>query len=69
MPEPKNQSHSDNASEKAIDSLRNEIESLRSQLKKKDKRIAGLDVMLKQIAESHNTEIRAYKGVKSALDS
>ncbi|MBM4334123.1 MAG: hypothetical protein FJ117_23395 [Deltaproteobacteria bacterium] len=67
MTEPKNQSHADSANEKTIDSLRYEIESLKSQLKKRDDRIATLDVMLNQIMESHNTDIRAYEDLEGKL--
>ena len=59
MTEPNNQSRTDNQNEKIIDSLRYEIASLKSQLKKRDDRISSLDVMLNQIVESHNAEVRA----------
>jgi chromosome segregation ATPase len=67
MTEPKNHSYADNANEKTIDFLKYEIESLKSQLKKRDDRIATLDVMLNQIMESHNTEIRAYEDLEDKL--
>jgi len=38
----------------------NEIASPKSQLRKKDERITTLDVMVNQIVESHNTQIRGY---------
>jgi hypothetical protein len=58
----------DNQNEKIIDSLRNEILSLKSQLKKKDDRITSLDVMLNQIMGSHNSEVRAYEDLESNLE-
>ena len=59
MTTPNTQSPTDNQTEKIIDSLKNEIASLKSQMKKKDDRIASLDVMLQQISESHTAEVRA----------
>jgi chromosome segregation ATPase len=67
MTEPNNQSPADTQNEKMIDSLRNEIADLKSQLKKKDERISTLDVMLNQIMESHNAEVRAYEDLKDKL--
>ena len=61
MTTPNTQSPTDSQTEKIIDSLKYEIESLRSQLKKKDDRIASQDVILKQISESHHAEVRAYE--------
>jgi len=61
------QSPKDNQTEKIIDSLKYEIESLKSQLKKKDDRIASQDVMLKQIMESHSTEVRAYEDLEDKV--
>ena len=58
----------DNQNEKIIGSLRNEISDLKSQLKKKDERIASLDVMLNQIMESRNSEVRAYEDLESKLE-
>ncbi len=49
MTEPNNPTLTDNGNEQAMNSLRNEIESLKFQLKKKEDRIASLDVMLNQI--------------------
>jgi predicted RNase H-like nuclease (RuvC/YqgF family) len=68
MTEPNNQSRTDNQNEKIIDSLKNEIASLKFQLKKKDDRIASLDVMLNQIMESHTTEVRAYEDLEDKLE-
>jgi predicted nuclease with TOPRIM domain len=67
MTEP-NLTFTDNKNEKILDSLRNEIAFLKSQLKKKDDRIASLDVMLNQIMESHNAEVRAYEDLKDKLE-
>jgi predicted nucleic acid-binding Zn-ribbon protein len=66
--EPNNLSLTDNQNEKIIDSLRIEIASLKSQMKKKDDRIASLDVMLNQIMESQNSEVRAYEDLESELE-
>jgi len=68
MTTPNTQSPTDNQSEKIIDSLKNEIESLKSQLKKKDDRIASQDVILKQISESHTIEVRAYEDLEDKLE-
>ena len=67
MTEP-NLTFTDNKNGKILDSLRNEIAFLKSQLKKKDDRIASLDVMLNQIMESHNAEVRAYEDLKDKLE-
>jgi predicted RNase H-like nuclease (RuvC/YqgF family) len=66
--EANNHSFTDTQNEKIIDSLRNEIESLKFQLMKKDDRIASLDVMLNQIMESHNMEIRACEDLEDKRD-
>lgn len=68
MAEPNNQSPTDTQNEKMIDSLRNEIADLKSQLKKKDDRIASLDVMLNQITESHSAQVRAYEDQEGKLE-
>ena len=68
MPQPNTQSPIDNQTEKIIDSLKYEIESLKSQLKKKDDRIASQDVILKQISESHSVEVRAYEDLEGKLE-
>ena len=60
MTEPNDKPLTDNQSKKIIDSLRVEIASLKSLMKKKDDRIASLDVMLNTLMESHNAEVRAY---------
>ena len=68
MTETNNYPITDNQNEKLIDSLKNEIASLKSQLKKRDDRIASLDVMLNQVMESHNAEVRAYEDLKDKLE-
>jgi len=68
MPQPNTQSPTDNQIEKSIESLRNEIESLKFQLKKKDDRIASQDVIIKQISESHSAEVRAYEDLKDKME-
>ena len=68
MTTPNTQSPTDNQTEKIIDSLKYEIESLKSQLKKKDDRIATQDVMLKQISESHSAEVRAYEDLEDKME-
>ena len=68
MTESNTQSPTDNQTEKTIDSLRYEIESLRSQMKKKDDRIASLDVMLNQIMGSHSAEVRAYEDLEGKME-
>jgi hypothetical protein len=69
MTEPNDQPLTDNQNEKIIDSLRVEIASLKSLMKKKDDRIASLDVMLNTLMESHNAEVRAYEDLKDKLVS
>jgi septal ring factor EnvC (AmiA/AmiB activator) len=68
MTESNTHPHTDNETEKIIDSLRYEIASLKSQLKKKDDRISTLDAMLNQVMESHSAETRAYENLKDKLD-
>jgi predicted nuclease with TOPRIM domain len=68
MTEPNDQPLTDNQNEKIIDSLRVEIASLKSQMKKKDDRIASLDVMLNTLMGSHNAEVRAYEDLKDKLE-
>ena len=62
------QSPKDNQTEKIIDSLRYEIASLNSRLKKKDERIATLDTMLNQVMESHSVQVRAYEDLEGKLE-
>jgi chromosome segregation ATPase len=68
MTEPNNHTLTDDQNEQALNSLRNEIASLKSRLTKKDDRITSLDAMLNQIMESHNAEIRAYEDLKDKLE-
>ena len=68
MTTPTTQSPIDNQTEKTVDSLKNEIASLKFQLKKKDDRIASLDVILKQISESHSAEVKAYEDLKDKME-
>jgi predicted nucleic acid-binding Zn-ribbon protein len=68
MTEPNNHTLTDNQNEHTLNSLRNEISSLKSRLTKKEDRIASLDVMLNQIMESHNAEVRAYEDLKDKLE-
>lgn len=51
-----------------MNSLRNEIESLKFTLKKKEDRIASLDVMLNQIMEGRTAEMRAYEDLEGKLE-
>ena len=68
MTEPNNHTLTDNQNEQTLNSLRNEIASLKFQLKKKDDRIASLDVMLNTVMESHNAEVRAYEDLKDKME-
>jgi NTP pyrophosphatase (non-canonical NTP hydrolase) len=68
MTEPNNHTLTDNQNEQTLDSLRNEIASLKFRLTKKEDRIASLDIMLKTIMESHNAEVRAYEDLKDKLE-
>jgi chaperonin cofactor prefoldin len=68
MTEPNAHSPTDNQNEKIIDSLRNDIASLKSQMKKKDERIASLDAMINTLMESHSAEVRAYEELKDKLE-
>jgi len=51
-----------------LNSLRNEIASLKFQLTKKDDRIVSLDALLNSLMESHNAEVRAYEDLKDKLE-
>lgn len=68
MTEPNNQPLTDNQNEQTLNSLKNEIASLKFRLTKKDDRIASLDVMLNTVMESHNAEVRAYEDLKDKLE-
>jgi NTP pyrophosphatase (non-canonical NTP hydrolase) len=43
-------------------------ESLKFQLKKKEDRIASLDVLLNTVMESHNAQVRSYEDLKDKLE-
>jgi hypothetical protein len=49
--------------------LTSEIASLKFQLARKNDRISSLDVMLNEIMESHNAEVRAYEDLKDKLEN
>jgi NTP pyrophosphatase (non-canonical NTP hydrolase) len=68
MTEPNNHTLTDNQNEQTLNSLRNEIASLKFRLTKKDDRIASLDVMLNTVMESHNAEVQAYEDLKDNLE-
>jgi hypothetical protein len=67
MTEPNAHSPTADQKEKIIDSLRYEIESLKSQLIKRDDRIASQEFILKHISESHSAEVRAYEDLEGKL--
>jgi len=67
MTEPDNHVLTDSPNEQILNSLRNEIESLKFQIKKKEERIASLDVMLNMVMESHTAEVRAYEDLEDKL--
>jgi predicted nucleic acid-binding Zn-ribbon protein len=67
MTEPNNHTLTDNQYEQTLNSLRNEIESLKFRLIKKEDRIATLDVMLSQIMEGRTAEMRAYEDLEDKL--
>ena len=68
MTDPNNRTRIDNENQQTLNSLRNEIASLKFRLTKKDDRIATLDVMLNTVMESHNAEVRAYEDLKDKLE-
>jgi predicted nucleic acid-binding Zn-ribbon protein len=68
MTETNNHSVTDNQNEQTLNFLRIEIESLKFQLKKKEDRVASLDVMLNMVMEGHHAEVRAYEDLKDKLD-
>ena len=68
MTESNNHTLTVNKNEKILNSLRNEIASLKFRLTKKDERIASLDALLNTLMESHNAEVRAYEGLKDKLE-
>jgi chromosome segregation ATPase len=64
MTEPNNHTLTDNQNDQTMNSLRNEIASLKSRLTKKDERIASLDALLNALMESHHAEVRAYEDLE-----
>jgi predicted nucleic acid-binding Zn-ribbon protein len=68
MTEPNNHTLTDNKNEETLNSLRNEIASLKFRLTKKDDRIASLDGLLNTLMDSHNAEVRAYEDSKDKLE-
>ena len=68
MTEPNNHTLKDNQTEQTLNSLRNEIASLKFRLTKKEDRIASLDALLNTLMESHNAEVRAYEDLKDKLE-
>ena len=67
MTEANNHTLPDTQNDQTLNSLRNEIESLKFTLKKKEDRIASLDVMLKMVMEGHSSEVRAYEDLEDKL--
>ena len=67
MTEPNNHALTDNQNEQTLNALRNEIGSLKFQLKKREDRIASLDVMLNMVMEGHHAEIKAYEDLEDKL--
>ena len=68
MTESTTQSTTDIQNEKIIESLKYEISSLKSQLKKRDERIASLDAMLNQIMGTHNIQRRDLKDLEGKME-
>jgi predicted nucleic acid-binding Zn-ribbon protein len=68
MTEPNNHTLTDTQNEQTLNSLKNEIESLKFTLKKKEDRVASLDVMLNMVMESHTAEVRAYEDLEGKLE-
>ena len=68
MTEPNNHTLTDNQNHQTLIFLKDEIASLKSQLKKKDDRIASLDALLNTLMESHNAEVQAYEDLKDKLE-
>ena len=61
MTDPDSHPYTDKQIEEIIDSLTNEIASLKFHLTKKHDRISSLDALLNTLMEGHNAEVRAYK--------
>jgi predicted nucleic acid-binding Zn-ribbon protein len=67
MTEPNNHTLADNQNEQTLNSLRNEIESLRFQLKKKEDSIADLDAFINTLMEGRTDERRAFEDLEDQL--
>ena len=61
------QSPTDPQTEKIIESLKNEIASLKFHLRKKDEKIASLEVILNGVMETHDARKRDYEDAKGDL--
>ena len=68
MTESNNHTLTDNQNEQILNSLRDEIASLKFRLTKKDERIASLDALLNTLMDSHNAEVQAYEDLKDKLE-
>jgi len=68
MTEPNNHTLTDNQNEGVMNSLKNEIASLKFRLTKKDDRITSLDALLNTLMDSHNAEVQAYEDLKDKLE-
>jgi hypothetical protein len=68
MTESNTQTPTDTQNEQTLNYLRNEIESLKFTLTKKEERIASPDVMLNMVMEGHNAEFGAYEDLKDQLE-
>ena len=68
MTEPNNHTLTRNQDEQTLNSLRDEIESLKFRITKKDERIASLEALLNTLMESHNAEVRPYEDLQDKLE-
>jgi chromosome segregation ATPase len=68
MTESNTQTPTDKENEQTLNSLKNEIESLKFTLKRKEDRIASLDTMLNMVMEGLTAERRAYEDLKDKLE-
>ena len=67
MTEPNNQTLPDNQNEQTLNFLRNEIESLKFTLRKKEDRIADLDAFINTLIEGRSDERRAFEDLEDKL--
>ena len=67
MTTPNTQSPTGNQTGKTIESLKYEIASLKSQLKKKDEKIASLETILNGVMETHDARKRDYEDARGDL--